>query len=58
MSDQSHRDEMNAAIRAQRQRQAAPRTIAPEPAHAARSEPAPPPAAQKPKTLFERLRGK
>jgi hypothetical protein len=58
MSDQSHRDEMNAAIRAQRQRQAAPRTIAPEPPPAARSEPAPPPAAPKPKTLFERLRGK
>jgi hypothetical protein len=49
---------MNAAIRAQRQRQAAPRTIAPEPPPAARSEPAPPPAAPKPKTLFERLRGK
>jgi len=29
MAEQSHRDEMNAAIRAQRERQAAPRTIAP-----------------------------
>jgi hypothetical protein len=29
MAEQSHRDEMSAAIRAQRERQAAPRTIAP-----------------------------
>jgi hypothetical protein len=29
MAEQSHRDEMNAAIRAQRERHAAPRTIAP-----------------------------
>jgi hypothetical protein len=28
MADQSHRDEMNAAIRAQRERHAVPRTIA------------------------------
>jgi hypothetical protein len=31
MAEQSHRDEMSAAIRAQRARNAAPRTIAPEP---------------------------
>lgn len=31
MAEHSHRDEMNAAIRAQRERQAVPRTIAPEP---------------------------
>ena len=39
MAEQSHRDEMNAAIRAQRERHAAPRTIAPvdEPAAAAPS---------------------
>jgi hypothetical protein len=37
MAEQSHRDEMSAAIRAQRERQAVPRTIAPadEPAPAA-----------------------
>lgn len=29
MAEQSHRDEMNAAIRAQRERHAAPKTIAP-----------------------------
>jgi hypothetical protein len=38
MAEQSHRDEMNAAIRAQRERQAAPRTIAPV------AEPTPEPA--------------
>jgi hypothetical protein len=38
MAEQSHRDEMSAAIRAQRERQAAPRTIAPT------DEPEPPPA--------------
>jgi hypothetical protein len=58
MSDQSHRDEMNAAIRAQRQRQAAPRTIAPEPTPVVRGQSAPPPEALKQKTLFQRLRGK
>jgi hypothetical protein len=36
MAEQSHRDEMSAAIRAQRERQAAPRTIAPA------DEPSPP----------------
>jgi hypothetical protein len=41
MADQSHREEMNAAIRAQRERRAAPRTIAPEPAEP-RAEPARP----------------
>jgi len=30
MAEQSHRDEMNAAIRAQRERSAVPKTIAPE----------------------------
>jgi len=62
MTDQSHREEMNAAIRAQRKRQAAPRTIAPEP-----SVPESPTVAESlgreplqdpPKTLFQRLRGK
>jgi hypothetical protein len=52
MTEQSHREEMSAAIRAQRERQAAPKTIAPEP------EPPPEPAAEKQKSLLERLRGK
>jgi hypothetical protein len=57
MAEQSHRDEMNAAIRAQRERKAAPRSIAPEPA--SRDEPAQdPPPTPEPKSLFERLRGK
>jgi len=52
MADQSHRKEMSAAIRAQRARQAVPRTIAPEP-------PPDPPAAEpaKPRWLLRRLRG-
>ena len=72
MAEQSHRDEMNAAIRAQRERQAAPRTIAPVdepfPAPAAvapepSKEPEPPPSAEKStepahKSLFDRLRGR
>jgi len=53
MAEQSHRKEMSAAIRAQRERQAVPRTIAPEP---------PPPAApaepEKPKGLLGRLFGR
>jgi hypothetical protein len=55
MTDQSHREEMNAAIRAQRKRQAAPRTIAPGPSvvESVREPPQDPP-----KTLFQRLRGK
>jgi hypothetical protein len=47
MAEQSHRNEMSAAIRAQRERQAVPKTIAPEPlagaapAPAARPDPEP-----------------
>ncbi len=48
--EQSHRDEMNEAIRAQRERAAAPRTVAPE------EDPAPPPPARK--SLLDRLLGK
>jgi len=61
MAEQSHRDEMNAAIRAQRERQAAPRTIAPsdEPAEAPQPEAAEPIPAEEPrKSLFDRLRGR
>jgi len=57
MAEQSHRDEMNAAIRAQRERKAAPRSIAPDPPSS--PEPAPEaPTTPEPKSLFERLRGK
>ena len=59
MGEQSHREEMSAAIRAQRARQAVPRSIAP-------ADEAPPPAPQQVaedepeprKTLLDRLRGK
>ena len=57
MAEQSHRDEMNAAIRAQRERHAAPRTIAPdEPAPAAPEQPQ---EAEHPrKSMLDRLRGR
>jgi hypothetical protein len=55
MTDQSHREAMNAAIRAQRERHAVPKTIAPEPAGAA---PAPPAAPEQPKSRLQRLRRK
>lgn len=65
MAEQSHRDEMNAAIRAQRERNAAPRTIAPTDgaisAEAAPAEPAaePPPEGEpRRKSLLDRLRGR
>ena len=59
MSEQSHRDEMSAAIRAQRERRAAPRSIAPDPAPAPEPEPeAEQPAEPERKNLFGRLRGK
>jgi hypothetical protein len=55
MAEQSHREEMSAAIRAQRERHAVPKTIAPEaepPTEAEATEP------EQPKTLLDRLRGK
>ena len=58
MAEQSHREEMSAAIRAQRERKAAPRSIAPAP------EPAPEPdavtraAEPERKRLFGRRRTK
>jgi hypothetical protein len=59
MGEQSHRDEMNAAIKAQRERQAVPRSIAPSDDA---PRPAPPPVADvEPdgrKRLLDRLRGK
>jgi hypothetical protein len=60
MGEQSHREEMSAAIRAQRERQAVPRSIAP--ADEAPPQAAPPPVAEGEadgrKRLFDRLRGK
>jgi hypothetical protein len=62
MAEQSHRDEMNAAIRAQRERHAAPRTIAPpadEPAPTPAAEALPEPEAAPPrKRLRDRLLGR
>jgi hypothetical protein len=60
MPDQSHRDEMSAAIRAQRERRAAPRSIAPEPDERLPEEtPAAPPEPEpERKSLLGRLRGK
>jgi len=57
MSEQSQRDEMNAAIRAQRERHAVPRALAGEPS----PEPAPvqpEPEPERPKGFFARLFGK
>jgi hypothetical protein len=58
MAEQSHREEMGAAIRAQRERRAAPRSIAPEavPAPSPEPEPDPDPKAPYKKSLFGRLR--
>jgi hypothetical protein len=63
MAEQSHRDEMNAAIRAQRERHAAPRTIAPsdESAEMAAPEPEadePTPPDEPRKSMLDRLRGR
>jgi hypothetical protein len=62
MTEQSHREEMSAAIRAQRERQAVPRSLAPPDDPPARShdapvEPSPPPPRPR-KSLLARLRGK
>jgi hypothetical protein len=57
MTEQSHRDEMSAAIRAQRERRAAPRSIAPEPMPEPRPE-AEQAAEPERKSLLRRLRAK
>jgi hypothetical protein len=49
MAEQSQKEEMSAAIRAHRERQNVPRSIAPEPLPSAEPEP------QKPKSLLARL---
>ena len=54
MAEQSHRREMSEAIRAQRERNAAPRTFGAEPAPPS----APEPEAEKPKKLLDRFRSK
>jgi hypothetical protein len=64
MAEQSHREEMSAAIRAQRERQAAPRTLAaadapvPEPAPEPVQEEAPEPEPEPRESFFSRLRGR
>ncbi len=60
MAEQSHREEMNAAIRAQRARHAVPRTITPEPPP---ERPEPPAAAasggaERPRRRLGRLLGR
>jgi hypothetical protein len=56
MAEQSHREEMSAAIRAQRERRAAPRSIAPETPTA--PDPAPESKAPPKKRLLGRLLGR
>lgn len=63
MAEQSHRDEMSAAIRAQRERHAAPRTIAPSDEAAGMAAPEseadePTPVEEPRKGLLDRLRGR
>jgi hypothetical protein len=58
VSEQSQKDEMNAAIRAQRERHNVPRSIAPEPPPAVLAHPEAPQEPEKPKSFFGRLRGK
>jgi hypothetical protein len=58
MAEQSHREEMSAAIRAQRERRAAPRSIAPEAPPVPTPEPEPEPEPEPRKSLIERIRGR
>jgi hypothetical protein len=55
MAEQSHREEMSAVIRAQRARNAVPRSLAPERTEAPPPEPEPRPEPAK-QTLLGRLR--
>jgi hypothetical protein len=57
MAEQSHREEMSAAIRAQRARNAVPRSLAPERVEAPAPVPEPQPEPPK-QTLLGRLRRK
>jgi hypothetical protein len=54
MTEQSHREEMNAAIRAQRERRAVPRTVA----TSDEETPPQPTPEPEPKSLLARLLGK
>ena len=58
MAEQSHREEMSAAIRAQRERQARPRTIAgaPDPEPPAAEAAPPPEEPPRPRGFFSRFR--
>jgi hypothetical protein len=65
MAEQSHREEMSAAIRAQRERQAAPRTLAAADAPAAEAvesapeeQPAPESEPEQRESFFSRFRGR
>jgi hypothetical protein len=58
MAEQSHRDEMSAAIRAQRERHAAPRTIAPVDGPAPPAPEQPQDAVPPRKSMLDRLRGR
>jgi hypothetical protein len=57
MAEQSHREEMSAAIRAQRERQAVPRSLAAEPQPRDEAEPEVE-EREEPKGLLGRLRRK
>ena len=58
MSEQSQREEMNAAIKAQRERHNVPRSIAGEPDPLPAAPPAAHPEPEKPKSLLARLGGR
>lgn len=64
MAEQSHREEMSAAIRAQRERQAAPRTLAvtdapaPDPPPEPEATPLPEPESEPRDGFFSRFRGR
>jgi hypothetical protein len=61
MAEQSHRDEMNAAIRAQRARHAVPRTFVPAEERVRPSMPAEAPSAEREpqrRGLLARIRGR
>ena len=57
MAEQSNREEMSAAIRAQRERNAVPKTIVPEPLTPAQSQHAPPEPATR-RGFIRRRRGR
>jgi hypothetical protein len=58
MSEQSQKDDMNAAIRAQRERHNVPRSIAPEPPPVAAPTPEPEPEPEPAKGFLARLLGR